>query len=300
MGCIEFSDRLRCGDIASDVAFLAMDLEFRGYRTESDEFVSLYLDALGGDDTLPAVLNFYRAYRAFVRGKVDSMQSAEPEVPLAQRLQAGERARGYFRLARAYAERSFSPAVIMMVGLSGTGKSFIARALAGRAGAVLISTDTIRREQVEPESLGPTAYASGAYAPARREVIYKEMMERAKRHLALGRSVVLDATFLTRQLRKLATQLAADFNILLHAVSIDAPESVVRERLVARGASAASDARWDTYVAQRDMFEPLDDVDAARLVRLDSTRPLDVLVDDVLSSLEAAPKTGHSARGAAS
>ncbi len=285
MDCIEFSERLRCGDIASDVAFLAMDLEFRGHRREADEFVSLYMESLGADETLPAVLNFYRIYRAFVRGKVDSMQASEAEVPVAQRSQAGERARRYFQLAQAFAERSFPQSVIMMAGLSGTGKSFIAHALSGRAGAVLLSTDMIRRERVDPATLGQAPYGTAIYTPRERDLVYAEMMERARRHLALKRSVVLDATFLTRQQRGLARQLAAAAGVPLLVVWVSAPEDVVRGRLTARAGGAASDARWDTYLRQRERFEPLDEVAPAQLLTLDSTRPLDQLVDGVLDAV---------------
>ncbi len=296
MDCIEFNERLRCGDVASDVAFLAMDLEFRGHRREADEFVSLYMESQGGDDTLPAVLNFYRVYRAFVRGKVDSMQASEAEVPAAQRSQAGERARRYFRLAATYAERSSPQTVIMMVGLSGVGKSLIARALAGRAGAVLLSTDMIRRERAEPASLGSALYGAAAYTPRGRDLVYAEMMERARSHLALKRSVVLDATFLMRQQRGLARQLAASADVPLLVVSVSAPEDVVRARLTARAAGVASDARWDTYVAQRERFEPLDDIAPTQIRTLDSTCPLNVLVDEVLDALDTLAKSGHSAR----
>lgn len=296
MDCIEFNERLRCGDVASDVAFLAMDLERRDYRRAADEFVSLYLEEAGGDETLPAVLNFFRVYRAFVRGKVDSMQSAEIEVPAAQRATAAARARSYFRLAHAYGQHSFPQCVIMMVGLSGAGKSFVARAFAGRVGAVLLSTDIIRRERIHPESLGPSSYAVGAYTAEQRDATYTEMMERARRHLTLARSVVLDATFLTRTQRQLARQLAVSADVPLLVVNINAPEAVIHERLTARASGAASDARWDTYVAQRERFEPLHEVERASLVTLDSTRRLDLLVDQVLTTLETVAKSGHSAR----
>ncbi len=296
MDCIEFSDRLRCCDIASDVAFLAMDLEFRGHRREADEFVSLYMESRGGDETLTAVLNFYRAYRAFVRGKVDSIQSGEAEVPDTQRLAAIGRARRYFRLSQSYAARSYPRAVIMMVGLSGTGKSFVARAFAGRAGAVLLGSDPIRHELAPPDTLEPSPYATGVYAAAQRESVYAELIERARRHLALNRSVVLDATFLTRRQRSLAQALAAAAGVPLLTVHVDAPETVVRERLAARGPGAASDARWDTYLAQRDRFEPLDDVVPPAVVGLSSTRALDVLVDEALHGLESVAKSGRSAR----
>jgi len=285
MDCIEFSERLRFGDIASDVAFLAMDLEFRGHQREADEFVSLYMESLGVEESLPAVLNFYRVYRAFVRGKVDSMQANEPEVPAAQRAQAGDRARRYFQMAHASATHSLPRAVIMMAGLSGTGKSFIARALAGRAGAVLLSSDVIRREREGPAALAPAPPGSGAYAAEQRNLVYGEMMERARRHLTLKRSVVLDATFLARRHRELVGDLVRSAGVPLLVAHVVAPEDVVRARLTARATGDASDARWETYLAQRERFEPLDDVAPAQRLALDSTRPLNALIDEALAKL---------------
>jgi predicted kinase len=119
------------------------------------------------------------------------------------------------------------------------------------------------------------------------------MMERAAGHLAKKRGVVLDATFLERRQRGLARDLAAAAGAPMLVAHVTAPEGVVGERLGARS-GGASDARWDTYLAQRERFEPIDDVPEAQQVALDSTRPLDQLVDAAL----AAAMRGHSARRA--
>lgn len=98
--CLEFSPRYRCGDVASEVAFLAMDFDYRGRRDLTAAFVDAYVQ-VSGDRGLLALLDFYRCYRAYVRGKVLSIRFA----------QEGERdevarneARAYFDLASAYAE----------------------------------------------------------------------------------------------------------------------------------------------------------------------------------------------------
>jgi aminoglycoside phosphotransferase family enzyme/predicted kinase len=288
MDCIEFNDRLRYADVASDVAFLAMDLEFRGYRDEADQFLSLYLEALGPDDTLPVVLGFYVVYRAFIRGKVDSMQASEREVPSSQRAEARRRARAYFRLADAHARRRIPPCVVMMVGLSGTGKSYVARSLACRIGAALLSTDVIRRELTPSKRLGVSPYGEAAYSSSARARVYADMIERAAQHLAQGRSVVLDATFLTRDQRAQALSLAVRSGTPLLAVEVTAAVDVVRARLAARAAlPGAPDARWDTYLAQRDAFEPLDDIDPARVLSLDSEEPLGSMIDAVCHRIDA-------------
>jgi len=257
MDCIEFSERLRCGDVASDVAFMAMDLERRGYRALAESFVALYLEQRP-DETLPAVLNFYRCYRAFVRGKVHSIEATAPEVPAKQRASARAAAVRCFTLALSYA----SPrprALVAMCGLSGTGKSYVAAALASRLGAVLISSDVVRKGLLGVDVRAPVtaAYGAGVYGPAERARVYEAMRERAARYIAEGYSVVLDATHERRADRDAARELARSNGVPALLVRTSAGEAQVRRRLATRDeARAVSGARWDTYLEQRARFEP--------------------------------------------
>jgi len=77
--CIEFNERFRCGDIAEDVAFLTMDLDFNGYPQHADIFIESYIKH-SGDTNLSALLNFYRCYYAYVRGKVTSFRLDQEEL----------------------------------------------------------------------------------------------------------------------------------------------------------------------------------------------------------------------------
>jgi len=102
--CIEFNPRFRYGDVAADVAFLAMDLDFHGLadfaRYFSDRFA-----AAAGDPELLKLLDFYKCYRACVRGKISALAAGEEEVPGKERQQARDTARAYFELAGVYAGR---------------------------------------------------------------------------------------------------------------------------------------------------------------------------------------------------
>jgi uncharacterized protein len=100
--CIEFNDRFRYCDMASDVAFLAMDLDFHGLDKLAAYFIAR-LAADTGDATLERVLRFYKCYRATVRGKIGLLTGHEPEVDEATRQQALAQAARYFALARRYA-----------------------------------------------------------------------------------------------------------------------------------------------------------------------------------------------------
>ena len=148
--CIEFNDRFRNGDVAADVAFLAMDLDSRGRPDLADEFIAAFVSA-SGDRTLPAVLPFYQCYRAYVRGKVDSFQLDEGEVPPAQRRAARTAARRKFALAAGYA-RHQPLTMAVVIGDDTTERDAVAAALAARLGAVVLP-DGVPIEETAPQWL---------------------------------------------------------------------------------------------------------------------------------------------------
>ncbi|HEY7294450.1 MAG TPA: hypothetical protein VH916_05375 [Dehalococcoidia bacterium] len=145
--CIEFSERFRHADVAADIAFLAMDFDAHGRPDLADEFVAAFV-AASGDATLTAVLPFYMCYRAYVRGKVYSMQLDEAEIPPTQRRAAAAAARTRFRLAAGYLRRG-KPGVTLVAGADGPVGAAVAAALAGRQGAVLIDATTDARQAAD-------------------------------------------------------------------------------------------------------------------------------------------------------
>ncbi|MBC8316337.1 MAG: hypothetical protein H8E41_00405 [Desulfobulbaceae bacterium] len=100
--CIEFNERFRYCDVASDVAFMAMDLDFHGREDLSDFFITSFV-AASSDPGLTAVLNFYKCYRAYVRGKIGLFTAYSPEVDEATKINSLEQAGKYFQLAEKYA-----------------------------------------------------------------------------------------------------------------------------------------------------------------------------------------------------
>jgi aminoglycoside phosphotransferase family enzyme len=100
--CLEFSARFRCADVAAEVAFLAMDLDHFGRPDLADAFVDEYVRA-SGDRDLPRLLDFYRCYRAYVRGKVLSLRLTEPGLTPASEARTAAEARAYFEQATRYA-----------------------------------------------------------------------------------------------------------------------------------------------------------------------------------------------------
>ena len=102
--CIEFNQRFRYTDVAADIAFLAMDLDYHGREDLSDRLIHAYVGE-SGDYELMDVLDFYKCYRAYVRGKVESFRLDDPHIPGGEKKEALKRAQKYFSLAHRYAQR---------------------------------------------------------------------------------------------------------------------------------------------------------------------------------------------------
>ncbi len=252
--CIEFSHAFRCTDVAAEVAFLAMDLEALGQPALARGFAAAYARA-ASDPDLPHLLPFYACHRAAIRGKVEGLASEEPEVAPPARAAAAERARRHLALAGRYAWAVGGPVLIAVGGLSGTGKTAVARALAEATGFRLLASDPLRKARagLRPEEPGPPAL----YTPAARAAVYAALVAEADAALAAGESVILDATWARREDRARLAEIARRHRRPWLLVVCTAPEAVVRERLAQRAVEpSVSDARWETYLAQRAAYAP--------------------------------------------
>jgi aminoglycoside phosphotransferase family enzyme len=102
--CIEFNQRFRYTDVAADIAFLAMDLDYHGREDLTEHLIRAYVGE-SGDHELMEVLDFYKCYRAYVRGKVESFRLDDPHIPEGEKEEALKRAQKYFGLAHRYSQR---------------------------------------------------------------------------------------------------------------------------------------------------------------------------------------------------
>jgi len=102
--CIEFNERFRYTDVAADIAFLAMDIDYHDRPELNEPLIRTYIQR-SGDEGLLKVLDFYRCYRAYIRGKVDSFHLDDPNIPEERKRRVLNRARKYFDLAYQYARR---------------------------------------------------------------------------------------------------------------------------------------------------------------------------------------------------
>jgi hypothetical protein len=271
--CIEFNTQLRYCDVASEIAFLAMDLEFRGRADLAQHLISRYADETA-DPELIRLMPFYSCYRAYVRGKVASLKSVEAEVPPAEQASAHADAVAHFALAYRYTWAAW-PALVVMCGLSGTGKSSLAAALAARTGFAHVSSDVLRKQLagLPPDVPSDPATRDRLYTPEMSARTYAALLQQGGERLAAGRGVILDATFQRRVDRDAVRQLAAAHHVPVMLVECRCASRVVRARLTQRVDAAAgpSDADWRVYQAQRRRFEPFAGAERAQHVVIDTT-----------------------------
>ena len=258
--CIEFNDRFRYSDTAADLAFLLMDLDFRGYPAFSRHIAERYAES-SRDRQVLQILNFYQGYRAFVRGKVNSFTLDEPEVSQSEKEIATQTARDYFRLSLSYMAPRPAVALIVVCGLIGTGKSFLAAKLGTRLGIAPIQSDIVRKtiHSLAPDEHRLDKYGEGIYTSGATEQTYQALLEAARRRLAEGKSVILDATFMRFDDRVRARELAVRHNATFRLIECVAPEEVIQQRLERRikQSNEPSDGRWELFPAHKAGFEPI-------------------------------------------
>jgi uncharacterized protein len=298
---IEFNERFRYSDVASEIAFLTMELDAASRTDLSRAFVESYI-AETGDQALREVLPFYACYRACVRGKVLSFQLDEPEVPETQRELARGQAASLFSQAASYASGPTRPVLLLVGGLMGTGKSTLALALQHELGWALCSSDAVRKvlAHLDPAQPRVDAFGQGVYSQAWTARTYHTLLVEASEALANGRSVLLDASFIRRAVRQEAVWAAAVHGADIIFVEYTCPREISLERLARRwklriegsqGLNEASlrtsDGRPDLYDAQCAVCEPFvlaEEPGTAHLV-VSTLLPLAVNVEQVLDAL---------------
>ena len=272
--CIEFNERFRFSDVASEVAFLAMDLDARG-RPDLGYFFSEQYESRSGDPDLFRLLPFYRCYRAWVRGKVLSFRLDGSELTAIEREAVTARARRYFELAGRYVSPLRCPTAIAVTGLSGTGKTSMARAVAAELGLRVVSSDAVRKSLFNISE--KYEYGVGPYSAEASLLTYRAVIDQARNLLQRDGGVVLDATFSRRAERAMARQIVAEAGAQWRLIECNLAPEIVRERLERREAlkEGLSDATWEIYTRQRLAFEPFEDCDDPRF-ELETSRDLAV------------------------
>ena len=266
--CIEFEPKFRQCDLASEIAFLLMDIEVRGGGSLIAPFLQRYRESID-DAEADELLPFWKCYRALVRAKVYALRGES----------GFDSARRYARYAARLAWRPLQPFILIISGLTGSGKSTLARELSERTGVPTINSDVVRKELAGKQGRQPAPYNRGIYSARMTEKTYAKIAREAEKLILSGRGVILDGTFVKRSQRQKILGLAQKHRIPLLAIHCMVSDDITQERLAQRAGvgTDVSDGRWEIYEQQKDAFEALDDIPEAARLELDTDATLDTL-----------------------
>lgn len=259
---IEFDPAFADIDVLYDLAFLVMDLQFRDLGRLASILLNRYLDNTGDVHGL-AALPLFLSVRAAIRSHVDALASAQQQAA-ADRAALADAARRYLDLAHAFLV-TCPPRLIAIGGLSGTGKSRLARELApliGPApGARVVRTDSTRK-RLAGVALGTRLRRSSDYSEEMGRRTYQAVYDEAGEALAAGRSVIADAVFARPEERAAIAGIAADAGVPFHGLWLDADPHLLEERVTGRR-NNVSDATAE--VVRMQLAYDLGDIDWPRL-----------------------------------
>lgn len=230
---IEFDPGFAKIDVLYDLAFLVMDLQYRGLDLLASIVLNRYLDATGDAAGLPA-LPLFLATRAAIRCHIDAVASGNQSQSETARTLA-ERARHYLNLALAFLQ-PVQPCLVAIGGLSGAGKSRLARELAPLKGAMpgarVVRTDSTRK-RLAGVSLA-TRLASQDYSAEMSRRTYEAVYDEAATALAAGRSVIADAVFATPDERAAIECIAVNAGVPFHGIWLQASPRLLEQRVIGR------------------------------------------------------------------
>ncbi|MBE0619606.1 MAG: AAA family ATPase [Burkholderiales bacterium] len=267
---IEFNPDFRWIDVMNEIAFLVMDLADHGLPRLAFRFLNAYLE-ITGDYAGLRVLRFYLVYRALVRAKVSCMRAHQTGVAAHEKSEVEREYRRHLHLA----ERLSAPAhaaMLIMHGLSGSGKTTIAQGLLEALGAVRLRSDVERKRLfgVAAEARSGSGMDAGLYTPAANEHTYARLDELARDVIAAGYPVIVDAAFLRRDERQRFAALARDARASFLIAACTASPATLRARVAAREREArdASEAGLAVLERQFASAEPLGEDEAAHTMTL--------------------------------
>ena len=274
--CIEFNSDLRHVDVMCDTAFLVMDLAARGSRDLASHFLNRYLEVTG-DYAGMTVFNLYFVYRCMVRAKVAVIRSSERDSDEDRQTDIDE-ARFYCALARRQIAVQ-RPILVLMHGLSGSGKTRVSAELMATLPAIRIRSDLERKRMA---GLAETAdsrsgIGSGIYADDASRRLYDLLHGLAGTMLDAGHNVIVDAAYLQDWQRQDALETGEARQCGNVLIDVIAPVSVLRERLTARAADReeASEAGVRVLEHQMAIRDPVPESGSLTVIGCDTSRAVD-------------------------
>lgn len=248
---IEFNPSLRWIDVASEIAFLTMDLHARDAAGHAYRVLNAYLERRNDFDGL-RLLPFYQVYRALVRAKVNAIHAAEASLPETQRRACDAEVERYLTLA-GQLRNPGEAGLILMHGISGSGKTFVSTNLLERIGAIRLRSDVERKRMIglKPDQRPTVEQQKKLYAPEAVAGVYQHLLHLTEQLLAQGQRVIVDATFLSRAQRRPFQNLAHRLNVGFAIVHCSADFETLRQRLAERGRTAEDASDADVQVMER-------------------------------------------------
>jgi hypothetical protein len=263
--CIEFNEPFRFVDVMFDVAYIVMDLDARDRRDLSNLFLNAYAEQMGDWEGLQ-VLPLYLSRQSYVRAKVTSFLLSDPSIPEAVKQSSSETAARYYRLAWEYTKPR-QGSLTLMSGLSGSGKSTVARHLAHQTGAIHIRSDAVRKHLagIPLDERGE----NNLYTPEMSQKTYDRLLDLGITLANQGYSVILDAKYDRQPLRQAVISEAQTHQLPLKILYCTAPLSVLQERLRDRTGDV-SDATADLLPSQK--MDPFSPTEQPYVTTLDTTQ----------------------------
>ena len=255
--CIEFNADFRWIDVIDEIAFPVMDLLDHQLPELAFRFLNAYLE-ITGDYGGVRVLRFYLVYRALVRAKVAGIRAQQTDQPVEERTRSEQSLQRYLKLARRLAGW-WRPALIIMHGLSGSGKTTVSQRLLESLATIRLRSDVERKRLhgFRPEVQTRSGVEQGIYSFDASAKTYDDLAVKARTLLDAGYPVIVDAAFLQHEQRARFRELAAEIGAPFAIVSCVAAISTHRERIVRRtrdanDASEAGGAVLDSQLATQD------------------------------------------------
>ncbi len=268
--CIEFNTEFRNIDTLYDVAFLVMDLAFHDRLDLANAFLNTYLERTG-DYWGVVMLPPYLVMRAYIRGNVNSLALEDAAIATEQKQVLQAQAQAYYRLAWQYTQRP-QGRLFLMSGLSGSGKSTVARQLAVQINAIQIRSDAVRKHLagIPLDQKG----SDDIYTPEMTQKTYGRLLELGVLLAQQGWTVILDAKYDRHSLRGEAIAAAIEHNIPLQILHCTAPMDVICDRIRHRQGDI-TDATIDLLAQQRQQAEPFSEQEQQFVLEMKTDQELD-------------------------
>lgn len=270
--CIEFNEPFRFVDVMYDLGFMVMDLTARDRPDLANIFLNTYVEQTGDWEGLQ-VLPLYVSRQAYVRAKVTSFLLNDPGIAESAKEAASQTAARYYRLAY-QSTQSQSGQILLMSGLSGSGKTTVARLLAQQIGAVHIRSDAVRKHLagIELNQRGDDdgSYGGGIYTPEMTQKTYDRLLELALLLAGQGFSIILDAKYDRQADRQAVITQAKLQNLRVKIVQCTAPMELLRDRLNTRKGDIA-DATAAILADQLKSYEGFTEAEQTYVISIDTS-----------------------------